>query len=197
MSNQYFENNPNINHTEYQLSLYYLGNEIKFLSDNGVFSKKQIDYGSNLLLKNVPNKTFKRVLDVGCGIGIIGLSIAKAHSDSKVDLIDVNLNAIKLTKDNAKLNKIENVNVFESDVYQNVLDKYDLIITNPPIRAGKQVVLKILDGAIEHLEENGALMCVIKTNHGAKSYVKHLKELYKDVTVVDKASDYLIIKAEK
>ena len=194
MSNQYFENNPNLVHKEYSLSLYYLGHEMKFKSDNGVFSKNQVDEGSNLLLKNIPHITFKNVLDVGCGIGIIGLSYAKAFSDSFVDLIDVNENAVELTKANILMNDLSNAKAFISDIYQNINQKYDLIVTNPPIRAGKQVVLQILDGAVNYLKEDGILMCVIRTNHGAKSYYKHLTELYKYVEVVTKENDYWIFK---
>ena len=196
MSNQYFENNPNLNHQEYHLSLYYKGINLTFLSDNGIFSKNQIDFGTTLLLKNIPPKPYKKVLDVGCGVGIIGLTISKVFNVS-TDLIDVNLNAIELTKKNIKLNDIPKAKVFKSDAYEFVKDQYDLIVTNPPIRAGKTVVLKILTEAINHLTSDGALIFVVKQSHGAKSYVKTLSEIYKQVEILTKDNDFWIIKATK
>ena len=196
MSNQYFENNPNLNHQEYQLHLYFKGENLIFLSDNGIFSKNQVDYGTNLLLKNIPELSYRKVLDVGCGVGIIGLAIAKVMH-TNVDLIDVNLNAVALAKQNAKVNNIEGVNVFVSDAYENVTDLYDLIVTNPPIRAGKQVVLKILCEAVHHLEKDGTLIFVVKQSHGAKSYVKQLDKIYQKVEILAKDNDFWIIKAVK
>lgn len=193
--NHYFTNNDNIK-SELRL-LNYNFNDIKFsfYSDNGVFSKNKIDFGTKLLidtfLRNVKEKN-KNILDVGCGYGIIGIVVSKVN-DSFSDLVDVNRRCIHLAKRNIELNKVE-CNTFISNVYENVDKLYDYVITNPPIRTGKENVKKILLNA--PLKENGQLWCVIRKEQGAKSYINILKEKY-NVSVVEKEKGFYIIMAKK
>lgn len=168
-----------------------------FNTDNGVFAKSKIDFGTVFLLETVSSLNLpssSRVLDVGCGYGVIGIVFAKVFHSS-VDMVDVNKRAIHLTKMNLKENKVSG-NVFESDAYAQVEGKYDVIVTNPPIRAGKKVVYSILFGAFDHLEENGSLYFVVRKNHGAKSIIKDLEEKY-DVQVLDKSHGFFVIQAKK
>ena len=201
MSNQYFENNPNLEHHEYSFSFYYLNELFNFKSDNGVFSKKQIDFGTNLLLKNINLKQMpnvKKALDVGCGIGIIGLSIAKSNPNSFVDLVDINKKAILLSQQNALINHITNVRILESNLYANIQDHdYDLIVSNPPIRAGKKIVHEIVTQGYQHLKEDGLMMGVIQEKQGAKSLIKIMEPLFLKVEIIDNNKGYLIIKASK
>ena len=140
------------------------------------------------------NHDFKTVLDVGCGYGFMGISIAKKYN-CKVDMIDVNERAIHLTKKNISINKVEG-KAFVSYIYENVKDKYDLIITNPPIRAGKEVVLKILKEASMYLNPDGELWFVIRKDQGAKSVKKELENNY-NCLVVAKNKGFYVIKAKK
>ena len=103
------------------------------------------------------------VLDFGCGYGPIGIYIAK-NTNANVDMIDINERALKLSKDNAKINKVD-VNIFESDIYTNITKKYDYIITNPPIRVGKKILYKILIGAKDYLKKEGHLIFVINKDN--------------------------------
>ena len=163
MSNQYFENNDKLKSNIQTIKYYFKKNTLLFDTDNGVFSKSGIDYGSNVLLQTLPDLSEKNtLLDVGCGYGTMGLTIAKKYSDLKVDMVDVNLRAIELSKNNALKNDIHNVDIYESSCYQNVDKVYDVIISNPPIRAGKKIVFEILSGAYEHLVEGGELWIVIQ-----------------------------------
>jgi 16S rRNA (guanine1207-N2)-methyltransferase len=166
-----------------------------FNSDNGVFSKNHIDYGSNLLIetiiKNNPNK--KDVLDVGCGYGFIGISLAKILN-CNVTMVDINKRAVHLAEMNIKENKV-NAKVIESNVYDNVKDKYDLIVTNPPIRAGKKIVLEILLKAKEFLNIDGELWFVIRKDQGAKSIAEELKKTY-ELAIVEKSKGFYIFKAK-
>lgn len=197
MSNQYFNNNPNLASEPIYFEYYYLKNIIKFKSDNGVFSKHGIDFGTNLLIKTIKLDNVKTVLDCGCGIGIIGLSLAKNNPEIHVDMIDVNNRAIALAKENAMTNKINNVNIFESNVYENVTKEYDMIISNPPIRAGKQVVHTILREGKNHLVKGGCLYIVIQKKQGSESALKALRETYENVEVLTKDKGYYIIKSIK
>ena len=170
-----------------------LGRKFTFLSDNGVFSKKGIDFGSRLLLSSIPmEEVGANVLDIGCGYGTIGI-IVKAFTNSHVDMVDVNKRAIALAEKNIKLNNVDDINVFESNIYSNVKDKYDVVITNPPIRAGKKVVYEILMDAKKYLKENGKLYLVIRKEQGAKSLISDLEKVY-NVVVLNRKKGYFIIK---
>jgi len=171
----------------------------RFKTDNGVFSKREVDFGSRLLIESfIMPKVEGHVLDVGCGYGPIGLSIAKEFSNRIVHMVDVNERAIELAKENASLNKITNVDIYESDRLLNVRgDTFAAILTNPPIRAGKQTVHDILEQSFEHLVPNGELWIVIQKKQGAPSALEKLKTLFSDVETVDKAKGYFIIKAKK
>lgn len=195
---QYFTNNPNLKSELRTIVYKYKGITMSFFSDNGVFSKDKLDYGSTLLLETVFDKVNKEnlnILDVGCGYGFLGISLAKIMN-AQVTMCDVNKRALHLTERNAKENGVDDsVKVIESNIYQNITDIYDLIITNPPIRAGKEVVYGILDGARDRLKAKGELWFVIRKDQGAKSTIKHMEENY-DVEIVTKSKGFYIIKAK-
>ena len=131
---------------------------------------------------------------MGCGYGALGIILASSTGVA-VTMIDINKRALKLAALNSKLNKIENITIKESDCYQEIKEKYDTIVTNPPIRAGKKVVYKILREASEYLKPNGKLYFVIHKDQGAKSIVSDLKDLY-NITIIERKKGFFIIRAE-
>ena len=188
---QYFtnENLPsNVRKTECVV----LGRKFIFLTDNGVFSKDGLDFGSRLLLETIPlEEVGGKILDMGCGYGVFGIVLAKL-TKAHVDMVDVNLRALHLSERNAKENHVNDVNVFESNVYENVSCKYSSIITNPPIRAGKKIVYDIVMGAKDYLESDGKLFLVIRKEQGAKSLIVDLEKVY-NVKVLEKKKGFFII----
>lgn len=171
----------------------------RFKTDNGVFSKKEVDFGSRLLIEafELPNVEGS-VLDVGCGYGPIGLSIAKNYPERIVHMIDVNERAIELSKANAVHNAVHNVEIYESDTLINVKEfNFAAILTNPPIRAGKKTVHDIFEQSYEHLVTGGELWIVIQKKQGAPSAIEKLKERFTTVETIDKSKGYFIIKAVK
>ncbi len=187
----YFDKNVNIESNEKLHNVIIHETKLKFISDNGVFSKRGLDFGTRTLLETIPiDKIEGDVLDFGCGYGPIGIYVA-LKTKSNVDMIDVNLRSLNLAKKNALLNKA-NVNIFESDIYKNITKKYNYIISNPPIRVGKKVLYEILFGAKEHLKSNGELWIVINKDQGAKSIARDLEKEY-DVKVVNKNKGFYII----
>ena len=170
-----------------------LGNKFTFLTDNGVFSKDGLDFGSRLLLESIPlEEVGGKILDMGCGYGVFGIVISKITS-AHVDMVDVNLRALHLATRNAKENGVSDVSIFESNVYQNVSSKYSSIVTNPPIRAGKKVVYDIVMNAKNYLEDDGKLFLVIRKEQGAKSLIVDLEKIY-TVDILKKSKGFFIIK---
>ncbi len=173
-----------------------LGNRFIFYTDNGVFSKDGLDFGSRLLLETIPlEEVGGKVLDMGCGYGVLGIVLNKLLS-CYVDMVDVNFRAIHLAEINIKENHCSNINVFESNVYENIHSKYTCIITNPPIRAGKKVVYDIVMNAQNYLENDGVLFLVIRKEQGAKSLIVDLEKQY-TVEVLNKKKGFYILKCKR
>lgn len=167
--------------------------EYSFYTDNGVFSKGKLDFGTRTLLETIPVHELKGiVLDVGCGYGVIDIILGKITT-ANYEGIDVNKRALHLAQMNIKLNNVSNVTFFESNVYENVNKKYNYIITNPPIRAGKKIVYDIVMNARNYLLDNGVLYIVIRKEQGAKSMLRDLEEYYK-VEVLNKNKGFFVIK---
>lgn len=189
---QYFDN-INLPSKMVKTTAVVLGRKFIFNTDNGVFSKDGLDFGSRLLLETIPlEEVGGKVLDMGCGYGVFGIVLSKI-TGCYVDMVDVNLRAIHLAWINAKENAVTNVNIFESNVYERIDSKYSCIVTNPPIRAGKKVVYDIVMNAKDYLEKNGKLFLVIRKEQGAKSLIIDLKKYY-NVEVLNKKKGFFIIK---
>lgn len=193
---QYFDNDNNIKRNKKIIEFYFNDKKYNLYSDNGVFSKDKFDYGTRLLLDSIDiSKLSGNVLDLGCGIGVVGIILGTINKNINIDMIDINERAISLVRDNLTLNKVK-ANVFSSDVYSNVNKKYDYIITNPPIRAGKEVVRKFLLGGYDYLNDNGILYFVMRKDHGVKSMIKELENKY-NVTIINKDKGFYILSLAK
>lgn len=177
-----------------EINILFQDKKFKMFTDNGVFSKKGLDYGTRALLEKIPYQELKGdILDFGCGYGPIGIIISSL-TNLEVDMIDVNFRSMKLAKKNASANNVK-VNIFESNIYESITKKYDYIITNPPIRVGKEILYKILFGAKEHLKPNGELYFVINKAQGAKSVARDLEKIFL-VSIIDKNKGFYIIKCQ-
>lgn len=193
---QYFDNDKNIKSERKLINFSFNDKNFSLYTDNGVFSKDKLDYGTRILLENIDINNLKgRVLDLGCGIGVVGIILGTLNKNISIDMVDINERAISLTKDNVKFNNINN-NVFVSNVYSNINGKYNFIITNPPIRAGKEVVRKFLLGGYDYLTDDGILYFVMRKDHGVKSMIKELVNIY-EVDIVNKEKGFYIVSLTK
>ena len=129
-TNDEIESRPTIIHFDYQ------GHSIEFHSDRGVFSKDSVDFGSRTLLDTVNLEGVKSVLDVGCGYGALSISLKMVYPDVTFDMVDVNRRAMDLAKHTIEDYHLEDMHVYESNAYDQVEKTFDMIISNPPIRAG-------------------------------------------------------------
>ena len=192
----YYEDNQDLSHDFQTLTVDLLGLSMRFKTDRGVFSKNGIDYGSRVLLENYQPEGAKTLLDVGCGYGTLGLTLAKKF-DLSVTMVDVNSRALDLCRQNAIDNAVSNIEIELSNIYEAVSEKYDAIISNPPIRAGKEVVHEILTGAFDYLNDGGHLTIVIQKKQGAPSAQRKMEEVFGNCQLVARDKGYFILRSYK
>lgn len=199
MANHYYSENPDSAHEYEEWDFELAGRNFRFTTDSGVFSKNTVDYGSRVLIdafdwEELPEG---KLLDVGCGYGPIGLSLAFA-SGREVEMVDINQRAIDLAQRNARINQITGTDIHQSNIYETLnQSEYAAIVSNPPIRAGKKVVHEILSGAQALLKTGGTLTVVIQKKQGAPSAEKKMKEVFGNATIVKKDKGYYILRSVK
>lgn len=167
-----------------------LGNSLRLIAASGVFSKRRIDRGSEILIENAKIKDGEKILDVGCGYGAIGISLAKRYAASVV-MVDVNERAVMLAAKNARNNGV-NADIFQSDLYSNVEGEFDVVLSNPPQSAGKKVCFALIDGAYDLLKEEGSLQIVARNQKGGKDLKKRMLERFGNSETIARESGYHI-----
>jgi 16S rRNA (guanine1207-N2)-methyltransferase len=198
---QYFTKNPTTEKEIYKFDWNIGKDRFYFYTSNSVFSKKGVDFGSMVLVETVvrENENFKgSILDLGCGYGPIGVMLAKLIEYANVTMSDVNERALELAKMNAEENKVKSrVKTLSSSAFENINENFDMIVTNPPIRAGKDVIFSFYEGAYEHMNKGGHLYVVIQKKQGAPSTKEKLESLFGNCETAEKKSGYFIFRAEK
>ena len=195
MTNMYYEKNPKADHDIHELRVRLLDTPMTFLTDAGVFSKRMVDYGSQVLLNTLDLEPDKTLLDVGCGYGPLGLTLGKVFG-VQATLIDINSRALDLARANAEKNQVK-ARIFQSNIYEEVEGNFDYIVSNPPIRAGKSVVHEIIKGAFRHLEDQGSLTIVIQKKQGAPSAKAKMEEVFGNCQILKKDKGYYILESVK
>ena len=195
----YFQEDPNLASNIKEINFEVNGITMKLLTDNGVFSKNNVDEGSYAFLKVLlPLDLGKNILDLGCGYGTIGLTLAKAHEEVRVTLADINSRAVALCMRNAELlNLSPRVTILQSDIYEKIEGPYDSIVVNPPIRAGKTVTYRMYEEAKQYLIDGGSLYIVIRKAQGAESASRYIETIFGNVTLLKREKGYYIYRATK
>lgn len=195
MHDHYYTQTPTSAH-QYQTAAYmYRGVKLAFTTDAGVFSRGEVDFGTDALLKSLPDEMAGRVLDLGCGWGAMGVSVGKRYPQCRVVMTDVNERARELAEKNARDNGVSALAV-QGDGLENVEGAFDYILTNPPIRAGKQVIYRLFSDSAKRLTENGFLYLVIRRQQGAESALKYLKTIFALAETVEKSGGFWVIRCQ-
>ncbi len=190
----YFVDNPKATHKKRLLIAHVRGRDTYYYTDSSIFSSTHLDRGTELLINSIYLNGTESVLDVGCGAGIIGIALSYELINGHVIMTDVNKRAIKISKENIKNLELKNIEVMESNIFENLKDKkFNIIVTNPPYRAGRKIVLNIIDNSPEHLEEHGCFYMVGKRSEGIIYYQKYIKEKYKNINVIARKGGYRVI----
>ena len=195
MNDHYYTRNPASESRPVGCEYEYQGIRLYFQTDAGVFSKGEVDTGTDLLLKALPEEMGGEILDLGCGWGVIGISVARKWPDAKVTMADINQRALALSRENAKRNRAEGI-CAESDGRAAFEGRqFDAVSTNPPIRAGKQVIYRMFADAAKCLKPGGALYLVIRKQQGAESCMKYLGTLFGSVEKIDRSGGFWVLRA--
>lgn len=199
MAEHYFSKNPDSKSTPKQWSFTLRGHNLNLSTDQGVFSKNEVDFGSRTLIDCFEEPNIEgEFLDLGCGYGPIGISLAMDFPERHIVMVDVNERAAELSKINARENNVENVEIMQSDRFMALEGRsFASILTNPPIRAGKKIVHAMLEESYQNLLPSGELWVVMQKKQGAPSAQKVLEELFGHVEVVKRNKGYYILKAKK
>ncbi len=198
MSQHYFTQNPDVKHNYQEIETELRGRRYAFITDAGVFSRNRIDRGSELMIEAMEIQPNDKVLDMGCGYGPIGIVAADLAREGQVVMVDINQRAVDLVKDNLRRNYTSNAEVIQNDGFNNLSETdFDVILMNPPFRAGKKVVYPMVEKAREYLKSGGSLYTVCMTRQGAKSLAKHMGEVFGEVDEVKKGSGYRVYRATK
>lgn len=189
----YYTATPNTPYEEYTFDYKLDDTTFKFTSASGVFSKHQVDYGSQVLIKAILDNEDNpsNILDIGCGYGVIGVVLSTIFN-CDVLMCDINTRAIELANKNAKSPKAKAI---QSNGFENIKGFFDIIATNPPIRAGKEIYYNWFKQALEHLHDQGNFYCVIRKKQGAPSAKKLLIEIFGNCNVVKRDNGYYILKS--
>ncbi len=193
----YYITDDTLDHTYQTIDFDMRNVRLILTTDRGVFSRNYIDYGTKILIENLDLNHVKKALDIGCGYGPVGLFIAGYDNEINVVLSDVNERAIALAKKNIEDNHISHAKALVSHVFEKINESFDLIVTNPPIRAGKDTVFSIYEGANNHLNDGGSLYVVIQKKQGAPSSVKKIETLFGNCEILVKSKGYWVLLAKK
>ncbi len=193
MSDHYYTENPGSEHDFRTVRCSALGVEAEFLTDAGVFSRDGLDTGTRALLEALPEPA-GRVLDLGCGWGAVGVLMGKRWPKAEIVMTDINRRAAELARHNLAQNGVT-AQVFDGDGFENVPGDFDLIATNPPIRAGKAAIYALFADAKARLRPGGELYIVIRKQQGAPSALKYLREIFSEAEVVSRTAGFWVIRA--
>ena len=195
MNDHYYTRNPQSESHRTACEYVFRGIPLRFETDAGVFSRGEVDTGTRLLLEALPDSLAGEILDLGCGWGVIGISVARAWPDAHVTMADINLRALELARENAKANRAA-VDCVESDGMAALAGKvFDAVVTNPPIRAGKQVIYRMFADAARQLAPGGALYLVIRKQQGAESCIRYLRTIFPSVEKLQRSGGFWVLKA--
>lgn len=196
MSEHYYTETPESGHKPLSFQSQYRSETLIFHTDSGVFSRTELDKGSEALLLMLPETITGDVLDMGCGYGAIGLSLKKANPGCRLTMVDINTRAVALAEQNAAENGAD-AKVLQGDGFAAVGNQsFDFIVTNPPIRAGKQVIYRMFADAAKALNTGGAFMLVVRKQQGAPSAVQYLQTLFRGVEILSKKGGFWVIRCE-
>ncbi len=196
MTEHYFTEKPTSELKKFKQKAMLRGNEIQFITASGLFSPKQVDKGTKILIESADIKENQSILDLGCGYGIVGLTLKKTMPTIEVTATDINERAISITKENFRFHHLK-ANIFQSNGFEKIKEQFDVILVNPPQSAGKDLCIKLIKESKEHLKPKGSLQLIARPNKGGKTLSEIMKATFNNVTILTRKVGYCLYKSEK
>lgn len=191
----YFTRTPTSKLKEREIIAEARGVKVELITGSGTFSPKKIDTGTKLLIEKAIIKKNQKILDLGCGYGMVGILLGKAEPTLKILMTDINERAVMLAEKNAEKNNVK-AEAKQSDIFENISEKFDVILLNPPQTAGKDICFKMIEGSKKYLNEEGSLQIVARHQKGGKTLQAKMEETFGNVEVIGKGSGYRIYYSE-
>lgn len=196
----YFTKTPGSERIDKRLAVTLAGKKFSFTASNGVFSKNRLDFGTELLINTlieVEESISGAVLDLGCGYGPIGVTLAAFNPTARIVMADINERAVELAAANAVENMVPNATAVQSDGFESIEGLFDIIVTNPPIRSGKQNVTRLISEAYAYMLPSARFYAVVGKKQGAESYGKIIGNIFGNCAVLTKKSGYYIFSSSR
>lgn len=193
MNDHYYTQSPSSQSRPAEARFEYRGRAFVLTSDAGVFSRGELDNGTRILLSALPDTLQGRVLDLGCGWGPVGVALGALYPDCQITFADINSRALALAEQNARAYQVA-ATFIQSDGFAGIDGIFDYIITNPPIRAGKETIYRMFADSAAHLAPGGQLYLVIRKQQGAPSALKYLSTLFAVTETIEKSGGYWVIR---
>jgi 16S rRNA G1207 methylase RsmC len=188
----YFSRRPTSAVREDKVSLKLRGIDLTLITVSGVFSSGKVDPATRLLIENSEIVPGSDILDLGCGYGAVGCSIARSCPECKVVMSDVNERALGYARKNVKLNRLCNCRIVSSDVFSDIPESFDAILVNPPINAGRKLCNRMIKESAEHLREQGTLQLVARHNKGGRYYSGIMEEAFGNLRTIAKKGGFRV-----
>ena len=196
MTDHYYSENPKSDSEIKKIKQKILGKDFEFFTSSGVFSKDHIDIGTITLCENMLIEREAKVLDIGCGIGVLGIVACKIF-DANVIMTDINKRAVMLSKKNLGLNKAEGI-VLQGDLFEKIKNNdFDDVLSNPPQHAGKELCFKLIEESKNYLKPKGNLQIVARHTKGGKTLSLKMKEVFANVEVIGRKSGFTVYRSVK
>lgn len=174
------------------------GEPFKFLTSSSVFSKKQVDLGTRLLVEAMQLPQKGRILDVGCGYGAVGMVAAASNSRLHVVMTDVNIRAVQLARHNIKINNVRNAEVRHGCLYEPIRDlTFNCVLSNPPVSAGMETVKALITQAPQVMVARATFQMVIRSKIGAKTLPSVFNEAFGNCVILERKSGYRVLLGKK
>jgi 16S rRNA (guanine1207-N2)-methyltransferase len=181
MVEHYFSEKQKSDDSRFEIQIKLRNDSFAIMSASGIFSKAELDTATKLLIEN--SSIGEKILDLGCGYGVVGISILRRHKDANVYFSDVNERALDLTAENLKKLNLKGT-VVKSNVFDNLNENFDTILTNPPMAAGRKVCYQIIEDSYKHLDKEGTLQLVARHNKGGKTLSEKMEEVFGNVEAI-------------
>jgi len=197
MTEHYFSRHQTSELIKREWAINYKGKVLQFETASGTFSPKKLDTGTTALLDEMQLPASGRVLDLGCGNGIIGIAAAAVNPKLDVVLADINGRAVVETRSNIKRNRLNNATVTQSDLFEKIGGEFDCVLTNPPISAGREVVFAMVGGAHAHLKAGGSLQLVARGKKGGGMIKAEMERVFGNAETIGRQSGFHVYKSVK